>query len=98
MTVAVVTKEEYDALAAEVAELKAGLAELRAAAPTTRAYLTPKGVAARHGVRQADVYAACEDGRLPAERRPHSAGRVSYRIQPEDAAAWYAAHRKAGHS
>lgn len=94
MSVAVVTKDEADVLAARIAALEATVAELKAAAPTARAYLTPKEVAARHGVRFSVVYAACDDGRLPAEKTSR-AGRVAYRIQPADAAAWYVAYRKA---
>ena len=87
MSLQVPTLEEFQALAREVAELKR---RLEGGSPATdRGFLTPKQVAKRCGVANAQVYAALKSGRLKADARPGMGKAAVYRIQPADAQAWY---------
>lgn len=98
MSIEVVTKEEHDALLKRLAaaERRLELLEQTGGASTPRDFLTPKEVAKRFAVREALVYDACEKGKVEAEKRPISQGRVAYRIRPGDAQAWYDAFVRKG--
>lgn len=93
MTVAVVTKEEHDAVVRRLVELERTVADLaKSGAAPAREYLTPRQVAKRCGVGNDQVYAALESGRLKGQsvKRGGKHGHA-WRIRPEDARAWYEA-------
>ncbi len=90
MTVTVATKEETDALAARLAELERLVAKLAGGtAEAAREYLTPREIAKRYRIRESVVYNAIADGKLTADKRPISQGRVGYLVKLAEAVAWY---------
>jgi len=93
VSVKVITEEELAPLLDRLGELEQQVRALAAGGVTAREDLTPKEVAKRHRVKTKLVYDALRLGQLVAEKRPGRGNRAfDWRIKPDDARAWYAAH------